>query len=108
MNFKLDSSGVDSYTFALKNRLKYIKDQFADEMKKELESISPKRTGKLASSYDLTTLPNSIQITNDCGYCKYVNDGTRFQSGQHFIEQAFTDTKAHLEKIIEKSQNISH
>lgn len=108
MKFKLNSSGVDSYTSALKNRLNYVKDQFADEMKEELETISPKSTGKLASSYNLTTLPESIQITNDCGYCKYVNDGTRFQSGQHFIEQAYIDTKVHLEQIIQKSQKISH
>lgn len=108
MRFKLTSFGVDSYTLALNKRLKYVKEQFANEMKDELESISPKRTGKLASSYKIS--PNkddNVQITNDCGYCRFVNDGTRFQAGQHFIEQAYVDTKSAMDRIINQSQNIS-
>jgi len=108
MRFKLNKNGVDSYTFSLKKRLNYIKDKFSKEMENNLEIFSPKRTGKLASSYVLTTYHNSIQITNVCGYCRYVNDGTRFQSGQHFIEQAYTTTKEKLNLFIKNSQLISH
>lgn len=108
MIFKLSKNGVDSYTFALKKRLNYIKDKFSKEMENNLEIYSPKRTGKLASSYVLTTNPGSIQITNVCGYCRYVNDGTRFQAGQHFIEQAYTTTKEKLNLFIKNSQLISH
>lgn len=107
MKFKLSKNGVDSYTFALKKRLNYIKDKFSKEMENNLEIYSPKRTGKLASSYVLTTFPDSIQITNICGYCRYVNDGTRFQAGQHFIEQAYITTKETLNLFIKNSQLIS-
>jgi len=108
MIFKLSKNGVDSYTFALKKRLSYIKEKFSKEMENNLEIFSPKRTGKLASSYILTTFPNSIQITNVCGYCRYVNDGTIFQVGQHFIEQAYTTTKEKLNLFVKNSQFISH
>lgn len=108
MKFKMTKKGVDSYIFALKSRLNYIKKEFSKDLKQNLEILSPKRTGKLASSYVLTTFNQNIQITNVCGYCKYVNDGTRFQSGQHFIEQAYTISKQKLDSIIKNSQKIHH
>lgn len=108
MIFKLSKNGVDSYTFALKKRLNYIKDKFSKEMENNLEIFSPKRTGKLASSYVLTTFNQNIQITNVCGYCRFVNDGTRFQAGQHFIEQAYITTLEDLASIVKYSQFISH
>lgn len=104
----MTNKGVDTYIFALKNRLNYIKRKFSDDLKQNLELLSPKRTGKLASSYILTSFNQNIQITNVCGYCKYVNDGTRFQSGQHFIEQAYTMSKQKLDSIIKNSQKIGH
>lgn len=107
MRFKMTSNGVDTYTSALKNRLKYVKVKLANEIKENLEVFSPKRTGKLASSYEVTTSDDKIQISNDCGYCRYVNDGTRFQSGQHFIELSITNAEDSLNKIINLSQNIS-
>ena len=108
MKFKMNGKGVDSYIFSLKNRVKYVKEKFSEELKENLEKYSPKRTGKLASSYILTTFNQNIQITNVCGYCKYVNDGTRFQSGQHFIEQAYVISKQKLDSIIKNSQKIRH
>lgn len=108
MRFKMTSNGVDTYTSALKNRLKYVKVKLANEIKENLEVFSPKRTGKLASSYEVSTSDDKIQISNDCGYCRYVNDGTRFQAGQHFIEQAYATTKEKLNLFIKNSQLISH
>jgi len=103
----MTSNGVDTYTSALKNRLKYVKVKLANEIKENLEIFSPKRTGKLASSYEVTTSDQKIQISNDCGYCRYVNDGTRFQSGQHFIELSVSVAKDDINRIVENSQFIS-
>lgn len=107
MKFKMDSKGVDTYISALKNRLKHVKDQLANEIKQNLEIYSPKRTGKLASSYEITTSDDKIQISNDCGYCRYVNDGTIYQAGQHFIEQSVSLAEKDINKIVEKTQIIS-
>lgn len=104
----MDNKGVDQYTSALENRLKYIKEQLANEIKNNLELYSPKRTGKLASSYKITTSDQKVDITNDCGYCKYVNDGTRYQSGQHFIELSIAEAKQNFNNIAEDSQKIHH
>lgn len=106
MRFKMDNKGIDSYTEALKKRVKYINETLANEIKNELQLYSPKRTGKLASSYKLINLDNAVQIINDCGYCKYVNYGTSFQSGQHFIELSIDDAKQSFNKIVEDSQKI--
>lgn len=107
MRFKMTNNGVDLYTLALKKRLSYIKQQLAEEMEANLQKYTPKRTGKLASSYEVQTKSNSIQISNDAGYCRYVNDGTRFQAGQHFIEQSFYEAKNKFDQITDKSQKIS-
>ena len=107
MNFLLNKKGIDSYIFTLRKRLNYIKNQFSIELKKKLEENSPKRTGKLASSYILVPSNYSISIFNVCGYCKFVNDGTRFQSGQHFIEQSYFETMEKLNLIVKNSTLIS-
>jgi len=104
----MDNKGVDQYTTALENRLKYVKEQLAEEIKRNLELYSPKRTGKLASSYKLSTTDEKVDITNDCGYCKFVNDGTRYQSGQHFIELSIAEAKESFNKIADESQKIHH
>lgn len=106
MKFKMTNNGVDSYTSALKNRLNYIRSQLAEEMMSNLQKYTPKRTGNLVSSYEVLTKPEEIQITNDAGYCKYVNDGTRYQAGQHFIEQSFYEAKTKFNSITDKSQKI--
>lgn len=108
MRFSLNNKKqIDLYSFALIKRQKQIQKRFADELKENLEKMSPKRTGKLASSYYFSINPNSIMIFNDCGYCKYVNDGTRFQVGQHFIQTAYIFTKGRLEEICKQVQKTN-
>ncbi len=107
MKFKMTNNGVDTYTSALKKRLSYIRSQLAEEMMNNLQKYTPVRTGNLVSSYEVVTKPGEIQITNDAGYCKYVNDGTRYQAGQHFIEKSFYEAKEKVNQITKKSQNIS-
>lgn len=107
MKFKMDSKGVDTYISTLTNRLKSVKSQLAYKIKDNLQINSPRRTGKLASSYKISTQKDDIQITNDCGYCRYVNDGTVYQAGQHFIEISIINAKDSLNKIVDQSQKIS-
>lgn len=108
MRFKMTQNGVDSYTKALNNRLKFIRSQLAKKLKSQLEITSPKRTGKLASSYSIKINSNDIQIFNDCGYCRYVNDGTRYQAGQHFIQLSVAIAQDFFNQIVSQSQKISH
>lgn len=105
MKFKMNSKGINSYTSSLKKRIQYANSLLANEIKNNLELYSPKRTGKLASSYKLNTYPQSIQITNDCGYCKFVNYGTVKQTGQHFIERSIITS---IESFKKKEHDIQN
>lgn len=98
MRFKLNSEGIYKYTYALNKRLNTAKNIIALDIFNNLMVFSPVRTGKLRSSYVIQTNAQVISIKNDCGYCKYVNDGTVYQAGQHFIERSIIDALATFER----------
>lgn len=91
---------LNKYEKNLKERQKKIKEIFLETLKSKLETYSPKRSGRLASSYKKEE--NSIK--NDTPYIRYVNDGTVHQAGQHFIEKSVNETKSEFNKIVKKAK----
>ena len=81
MRFKLNKNNVMKYTQLLKNRIDDISKHTLNDIFNQLKINSPIRTGYLNSRYIL----NENDITNDTPYIWYVNNGTKYQSGQHFI-----------------------
>ena len=73
-----------------------IKSLLLKDLKNNLETFSPKKTGYLASNY----VQKENGISNDTPYLKYVNDGTAYQAGQHFIEKSIIKTKSDFKKIV--------
>lgn len=41
------------------------------------------------------------------GYCRYVNDGTIYQRGQHFVEQSVNDSIQKINQFANESQKIN-
>ncbi len=105
MRFKLDKNGVASYELRLLKRMEEAKKILAADIFEDLKLFSPVRTGKLRSSYTIAANARSIEISNDCGYCQYVNNGTVYQAGQHFVERAIVDA---LAKFQRKGKEISN
>lgn len=101
MRFKLTKNNIIKYNQVLKKRLNYIQKNILDEIFNQLQINSPVRTGYLKSRYIL----NEDQITNDTPYIWYVNNGTRFQSGQHFIQKSIMIGLNELNKIIINASN---
>lgn len=98
MRFSLNKNGIAVYEYTLNNRLNQAKKIFADDIFSNLQLFSPVRTGKLRNSYIMNTDKNVISIGNDCGYCQYVNNGTVYQAGQHFIERSIISALATFER----------
>lgn len=98
MRFSLNKNGIAVYEYTLNNRLNQAKKILADDIFNNLELFSPVRTGKLKNSYLMSTEGNVISIGNNCGYCQYVNNGTVYQSGQHFIERSLIAALATFER----------
>lgn len=101
MRFNVSSpSQVSSYEKMLSERCKKIKELFLDKLKQNLEKNSPRRSGRLASSYK----KEENGISNNTPYIRYVNDGTVKQAGQHFIEKSINSTKKDFDKIVDQAK----
>ena len=101
MRFKITSNAdIAKYAKMLEERRKKIKDLFLEKLKGNLEKNSPKRSGRLASSYK----KGKNEIRNNTPYIRYVNDGTVNQAGQHFIEKSIEDTKKDFNKIVTQAK----
>lgn len=101
MRFKLTKNNIIKYNQVLKKRLNYIQKNILDEIFNQLQINSPVRTGYLKSRYIL----NEDQITNDTPYIWYVNNGTKYQSGQHFIQRSIMIGLMQLNKNIINASN---
>lgn len=66
---------------------------------REVTDYSPVDTGKLRSSWSVMEVGNVCRLKNTVEYCRYVNDGTRYMNGQHFVEEA-------ISRIEEQSRDI--
>lgn len=66
---------------------------------REATDYSPYDTGKLQGSWSTMEIGNICRLVNTAEYCRYVNDGTRYMSGQHFVEEA-------ISRIEEQSRDI--
>ena len=101
MRFNVASKpALDKYENMLNERRKKIKELFLEKLKSNLEKNSPKRSGRLASSYK----KENNGISNRTPYIRHVNDGTRFQAGQHFIEKSINETKGDFKNIVEQAK----
>jgi HK97 gp10 family phage protein len=101
MRFKVTSNAdITKYAKMLDERRKKIKDLFLEKLKANLEKNSPKRSGRLASSYK----KGKAEIRNNTPYIRYVNDGTVNQAGQHFIEKSVNETKSDFNNIVKQAK----
>ena len=66
---------------------------------KEAVDCSPYDTGKLQGSWYTMEIGNICLLKNTAEYCRYVNDGTRYMKGKHFVEEA-------ISRIEEQSRDI--
>lgn len=130
MTFNFDKTGINKYVDVLKKRLIEGERRVAEELLHNLYSLSPKRTGALASNYSISvnsnvgasfdpnktspdftvpsfTVKDQIYIINNCPYINYVNYGTIHQVPQNFIERSITVTKLNMESILNDLQNIN-
>ena len=101
MRFNISSKpSLDKYENMLKKRKEKIKELFLEKLKSNLEKNSPKRSGRLASSYK----KEKEGISNRTPYIRHVNDGTIHQAGQHFIEKSINETKGDFNKIVTQAK----
>lgn len=100
MRIKITSrSDIMKYEKMLSERRKKIQELFLDKLKNNLEKNSPKKSGRLVSSYK----KEDNGIKNDTPYIRYVNDGTVKQAGQHFIEKSINETKKDFDKFVDEA-----
>lgn len=99
MRFKLTKKGINIYQKYLVNKLNYTIKQFTQKVFELLKINSPVKSGYLVSRY---TLIDGKMIENDTEYLWYVNNGTLYIKGQHFIQLSIQQAKMQLQKILDK------
>jgi len=93
----LDAYGIKMVEDNFRGRLQEAAEIVADEARR----LCPVDTGKLRDSIHVDdSNPFAPAVVADAPYALYVEEGTRFQEGQHFLAQAIANTRDQVEEVL--------
>ena len=72
---------------------------------KEVRYYSPVDTGNLRGSWSSMEVGNVCRLRNSAKYTVYVNEGTRYMKGQHFVEEAIGRIKEQSRSIVSQAMS---
>lgn len=103
MRFKLNKRGVSDYFKTIQKRFDTVQEKVLELNLNNLKKNTPVKTGYMLSRYYI----EDFQILNDTEYFWYVNNGTRFRAGQHFVQLSIAETKSQIPMIFNQAKKIN-
>lgn len=95
----MNKKHIKKYVQLLKKRTYYISENLLEEVFGQLKISTPIKTGYLNSRYII----DNDSILNDALYIWYVNNGTKYQQGQHFRQRSIAIGLMQLNKYIKRA-----
>lgn len=94
---------ISEYKNYLLKKVKKFQLEFLQDVYNNLLKYTPVRTGRLVNGYKIDTVNYSIK--NDVEYLWFVDLGTVYQRGQHFVQISYQQTLNKIPQMIEKIKN---
>lgn len=69
----------------------------------EVTKLSPVDTGNMRDSWRSMEIGNVCKLFNSAEYTRYVNDGTRYMKGRHFVEKAIRNINKEKLNIVNQA-----